>query len=301
MLTLKQKEFFDENGYFVLDHAFDQEDLKDFKTTFLSILVSVVKRAQKEFPHLKETDLGENGDNALLALRHAKPEYVSIFQRTISRTPEFFRLSSSKQLFKATRELMRIKAESGLYLLSNGIVFTNPNDSDNKRSSNFELDWHQDTFFTVPENRYFQFWGPVLQKSTESLGTLIVCPGSHKNGYGKQRIHPELSYNHRFSMAPGEIDSYDKVSVELEVGQMLIFHGQLIHASGHNVSPGKIRTTMLGLCHDGERETCVPVSTHYLYHEKTPEAWFYEVYKDEKAKQIMFEQLAPSGEPVGGV
>ena len=198
------------------------------------------------------------------------------------------------------RDLLDLPEDSPLYLLSNGIVFTNPNDGENKRSSNFELEWHKDTFFTIPKSRFVQFWGPVVNDSAEDIGTLMVCPGSHKHGNGKQRINTDISFNHRFCMAEGEVEKYDHVSVSLELGELMIFDGYLIHASGQNISD-KVRMTMIGLCHDASREECEPVSTHYLYHGKTPEQWFYEEYGDESAKKIMFDQLAPSGEPVGGV
>ena len=296
------KEQFEEQGYIVLDNAFDTNDLIGFRKTFRYVLKNVLEQAAKYYPNLNihlENDIADY-NKALIDLRFANPEYVSVAQRLISRSPEFFRLSSDPKVFKAIRFIQNLPELSPLYLLSNGVVFTNPNDKGNKRSSNFELDWHQDTFFTIPRSRYVQFWGPLLHDSTEDVGTLVVCPGSHKDGYGKQRIHTDISFNHRYSMALGEADKYDHVSVNLKLGQLLIFHGQLIHASGQNISD-KVRVTILGLCHDAARKECVPVSTHYLYYGQTPEAWFYEIYGDEKAKLIMHEQAAPEGEPVGGI
>lgn len=298
--TEQLKKTFWNDGYVVLRKVFDPRDLASFKTVILNTLLSVLERASQRFPALKNVLSTQDCNEALLALRAADPNYVSIVQRIISRSPEFFRLSSEPRVFNMIKALMDLDALDPLYLLSNGIVFTNPHDSDNKRSSNFELDWHQDTFFTLPRSRFFQFWGPVLGDSTTETGTLQVCPGSHKNGYGKQRIHPDLSFNHRFSMAPGEIDAYEHVSVEVPLGDLLIFHGQLIHASGHNISD-QVRVSILGLAHDATNPACNPVSTHYLYHGQTPEAWFYEVFKDEKAKDIMYDQLAGEGEPIGGI
>lgn len=294
-----QREQFQEQGFIILNNAFSMEDLLAFRKTFQKILARVLTQASKNHPHLN-AKMAEDVDASLLALRYANPTYVSIAQRLISRSPEFFRLSSEPRVFNTIRQLLNVTDDSPLYLLSNGVVFTNPNDRENKRSSNFELDWHQDTFFTIPRSRYVQFWGPLLHDSMEEIGTLILCPGSHKDGYGKQRIHPELSFNHRYSMEPSEVKKYNPVSANMKLGQLLIFDGQLIHASGDNTSK-QVRTTILGLCHDASRDECVPVSTEYRYHGETPEQWFYEVYKDEKAKTIMYDQLALTGEPKGGV
>ena len=299
--SVYEKEQFVEEGYTVINGAFSQNDLSAFKDTFIAVLTRVLKKAAKKHPDLKNATIGKDGNEGLLALRYTDPYYVSEVQRIISRSPEFFRLSSDPNVFSIIRNCMLLGRQSPLYLLSNGIVFTNPNDTQNKRSSNFELDWHQDTFFTIPKSYYTQFWGPVFQDSTKELGTLQVCPGSHKDGYGQQRIHPNLNFNHRYSMAPGSINKYEPISIELELGQLLIFHGQLIHASGQNKSPNKVRSTILGLCHDASRDECIPVSTHYQYYEKTPERWFYEVYHDENAVSILDEQLAQAVEPVGGI
>jgi ectoine hydroxylase-related dioxygenase (phytanoyl-CoA dioxygenase family) len=295
------KNQFLEEGYTVIKNAFSKEDLTAFRKTFQKIVGSVLTRAAKAYPQLKSAQVGENCDEGLLALRYTNPEYVSVVQRLISRSPEFFRLSSAPKVFAIIRQLIDVSEDSPLYLLSNGVVFTNPDDSENKRSSNFELVWHQDTFFTIPRSRYVQFWGPLTHNFTEEIGTLKVCPGSHKDGYGKQFIHTDISFNHRYSTALEDVEKYQHVSVNLELGELMIFHGQLIHASGNNVKQNHVRTTILGLCHDASRDECVPVSTHYKYHGQTPEAWFYEVYGDEKAKEIMFEQAAEVGEPIGGV
>lgn len=295
-----QKSEFDELGYIVIDDAFPQKDLVAFRKTFQLVVANVIQRAIKKYPELKQAAVGEYCDEGLLALRYINPEYVSIVQRLISRSPEFFRLSSNPKVFEIMRELMGLAELSPLYLLSNGVVFTNPNDSQNKRSSNFELDWHKDNFFTIPRSRYFQFWGPVLQNSTEGMGTLILCPGSHKDISAKQEINPNIGFNHRYSMAPGEAEKYSHISAELKLGQLLIFDGQLIHASGINTSEN-VRATMIGLCHDASREECIPVSTEYKYHGQTPEAWFYEVYRDEKAKGLIHLHAALEGEPAGGV
>ncbi len=292
---------FVEQGYTIIRNAFNHEDLFRFKKVFLKTLERVLKKASKKYPELNDAHMGNDGDNALIALREVEPYYVSEIQRLISRSPEFFRLSSDPEIFSVIRDCMELESEGPLYLLSNGIVFTNPNDSQNKRSSNFELTWHQDTFFTIPESFYSQFWGPVIHDSSTEMGTLIVCPGSHKDGYGKQRIHPDISFNHRFSMADGEVDKYEHVSVELELGELLIFHGQLIHASGQNISSGKVRSTILGLCHDASRDECIPVSTHYKFYEKTPERWFHEVYNDQESLKIIDDQLAVTEEPIGGI
>jgi ectoine hydroxylase-related dioxygenase (phytanoyl-CoA dioxygenase family) len=299
-ISKQQKAEFDERGYLIVNNVFPSDDLKAFRKTLQAIVSCILQRAAQKYLHLKQASVGINCDEGLLALRYADPEYISVVQRLISRSPEFFRLSSNPKVFEIIRELMELSELSPLYLLSNGIIFTTSDDAENKRSSNIELDWHKDSFFTIPRSKYFHFWAPVLQDSTEEIGTLMLCPGSHKDGYGKQKINTDTSFNYRYCMATGEADKYAHISAHVELGQLLIFDGKMIHASGKNTS-GKVRTTMIGLCHDASRKECIPVSTEYKYHGQTPEAWFYEVYHDESVKELVDLHVAVEDEPAGGV
>lgn len=294
-------EFFKQNGYLVLSDALPKGDLDAFRKTFIKIVSRVIKTASKKHPELLPIEKYESYNEALIKLQKVNCYYVSVIQRLISRTPEFYKLSSSDKLFTKIKELFLKEKDLPIYILSNGIVLTNPNNSTNKRSSNFELDWHKDTFFTIPKSHFIQFWGPVLHNATEEIGALMLCPGSHKDGFGKQIFHPEKHFNHRYSIEKNEVKQYKKISVPLQLGQMLIFDGRLIHASGKNTDNNKIRASIIGVCHDATQDECIPVSTNYLYYEQTPESWFYEIYNDEKAKEIMFEQAATFIDPKGGV
>lgn len=293
------KSFFDENGYVVVNNVLPLADLTEFQKTFYKTAENVFHKALKQYPELQRVKT-DSIDAILIALRHTDMSYVAMIQRLISRSPEFYRLNSSPKMVDALRAVLGVESDSPLYFLSNGIVFTHPNDFENKRSINFQIDWHQDTFYTLPQSKYIQFWGPLLHESTEEIGTLRLCVGSHKDGLGKQVFHPEATYNYRYMMAEGEANRYNQVAPDLALGQMLIFDGQLIHGSGRNVS-NKVRVTLLGLCHDAMGEHCIPVSTEYRYHGQTPESWFYELYGDKEAQRLADLFSIKQVEPVGGI
>ena len=165
----------------------------------------------------------------LSEIRAIDPYYLTVIQRTISKSPEFFRLASCPRISHAFRELFGIPINSPLYLISNGVVFTFPESQGLKRTWNFEIDWHTDIFYTIPRSSFYQLWGPLLSDSSKELGTLSVCPGSHKSVMPKHKVNLDVGYNYRYTVEPIEVDKYELKPIELELGQLLIFHGGLIH------------------------------------------------------------------------
>ena len=162
------------------------------------------------------------------------------------------------------------------------------------------MDWHTDVFFTIPRSQFFHIWAPFVHDATEELGTILVCPGSHKKEMVKQRIDIKAPYNHRYVVEPHEVDLYQPVHVETKRGNVVLFARDLIHRSGKNISQ-QVRYSMVGLYHDVAQPHFEPFTTEYKYFGQTPEAYFYEVFGDEDAKSIMYEQAAYKGEPKAGV
>ena len=294
------KEQYVEDGYTIIKNAFPTEDLEAFRLAFQNVISVVLKRAAEKHPELKGAVVGEYCDEGLLALRQFDPEYLAVAQRLISRSPEFFRLSSNPKVFAIIRDLMDLPELSPLYLLSNGIVMTAPNSNKYSLSSDLTLDWHKDNFFTIPESEYIQFWAPLIHDAKKSIGPLKLCKGSHKAGIDKQIFQPDESYIHQYVMEPGVADQYDHVSPEVQLGDLLLFHHHLIHASGVNSTQNNVRISIIGLSHNASRNECDPLLIEYRYKNKTPEEWFYEVFSDENAKR-MSSIHASVGEPVGGV
>lgn len=296
------KAFFDENGYIVIDDAFSKEDLQAFKVSLNGLVKLAVTKAARCNPNLELPSLnaGDELDQGIIALDKVSPEYVSFIQRTIARSAEFLKLCSNPRVTELIKVLLDMPQDLPLYLTSNGVVFTNPQKEDRKRA-NFEIDWHLDTFFTIPKSRFIQIWAPLYHDSTEEIGTLMVCPGSNKiDPYQrKQRFNPDFGYNNQYYLEPEEVKPYQPHSIELKLGQLLIFDGRTIHRSGQNIS-NHVRCTLLGLAHHTGKDEFVPLTALYKYHALTPEAHFYQLYNDEQAKEHMYDH-AVSKELMGGV
>lgn len=287
---------FYEKGYLVISNALRRESVKNFCSTLEVVVDSIVTKANlKNKIDLRSLDI----NSKIIALSQLDFSYLSIAQRILSRTPEFYQLCAETNLFNAIRAIFGLNQLDPIYVLSNGIVFNMPNCSETRTSANLQLDWHKDDFFTIPNSPFVQFWGPVLNSSTEKSGTLQVCVKSHKKPTIKQVFHPESTFNYRYTVPSEEVLEFEKKSINLEPGELVIFDGNLVHASGFNTDKNP-RVSILGVCHNAKHENCIPVSTVYKYHGKTPEMLYYEKYHDEAIKKVMYESLSPET-PEGGV
>lgn len=298
---LVDKNFFQENGYFVLKDALPKDDLFSFQETLKKVININLFNAFENYPNLKiRYDNSNQFDEKVKILRQIDASYISKIQRTVSRTPEFYRLTLSPKISDFLRYVLDLPEYSPIYLTSNGIIFTTPNDSENTKSTNIEIGWHKDTFYTIPRSRFVQVWAPVFHNATDEIGTLRVCPGSHKEGLGKQLYDPSADFNHRYSVDINEVNKYQPISIPVNLGEILIFDGRLIHSSGKNISD-KVRCSMLAICHDAAYSHFLPVAPYYKFPIQTPEGYFYELYGDKHAQAAQWEQSELEGEPIGGV
>ena len=295
----KQLGEYNENGFIILENFFSKDELNRFDNTLREIIRITIKKASEKFPQLRNIKAGQEFDEGMIELKAADPYYISVIQRTISRTPEFFYLSSKPQIAEMARSLMNLSDNSPFYVSSCGMVFAHPNSSTDKSSYHVELGWHTDVFFTIPRSQFIHIWSPFVHDATVDIGTIWVCPQSHKDGMPKQKIDIKVPYNHRYSVDVDEISRYEKIPVEVKRGTLVLFARDLIHRSGKNISE-QVRYSMVGLYHDINQEAFQPFTTQYKYYAQTPESYYYEIFKHPDAKKIMYEQSA-HGEPAGGV
>ncbi|MFW5846126.1 MAG: phytanoyl-CoA dioxygenase family protein [Planctomycetota bacterium] len=102
--------------------------------------------------------------------------------------------------------------------------------------------WHQDTYYAslgpdswnmavmADDSRTFQSW-LAISDTDLSNGTLQVLPGSHRRGFPPyEQVRPD--HGERRAL----VDVGAAQAVELQAGQMLVFSGMLLHASGSNRS-----------------------------------------------------------------
>lgn len=111
---------------------------------------------------------------------------------------------------------------------------------------------HQDQLFLrVKPGACTAAW-MALEDVDEENGCLRVVPGSHKLPLlCRAEADTSVSFTDVGSQVPPDIES---IPVVLEPGDVLFFHGLLIHGSMPNSSVDRFRTTLIGHYIDGDTE-----------------------------------------------
>ena len=90
----------------------------------------------------------------------------------------------------------------------------------------------------------------MIRPTTRENGTILVCPGSHKEGICEQWWHEVEGRATQIIVNSKLIEKYQPIDMVMQPGEVLFFDGHLIHRSGHNTSRDEVRFSMVGMWHD---------------------------------------------------
>ena len=210
---------FQRDGYLVVRGLVDRPGVDEMRETVLRALDPL--QGPAEF----ETDVGYPGSPAS---RDADGGHTPRrLLHAYSRGPIFRRWATAPELGSTLRGVMREERIEMSQCHHNCVMTKHPGFSS-------ETAWHQDI-------RYWSFDAPELVSAwialgpeREENGALRVIPGSHRLHLDRGRfdrhlfLRPELDENRAL------IDT--STLVELEAGDVLLFHCRLFHAAGKNGS-----------------------------------------------------------------
>ena len=104
---------------------------------------------------------------------------------------------------------------------------------------------HQDDFYLQTQPYSCIAAWVALEKTDAENGALMICPGSHLEPILEMKAtDPTLSFTHT-AVRPNP--QYSTKMIEMEKGDILFFHGRLIHGSLPNRSVNRFRKTFI--CH----------------------------------------------------
>ena len=254
--------FFDKNGFVIISDVFENTVLDDFK-----IETSGIIRAHLDKAGLVDTYSSDSiFDEAMTDLENTDHRYIASIYDTIFQAPSFFRIIGKKPLVDGVRLLMR-DPNTPLYGFTNRCRIDPPKDE--RRT----YGWHQEVFYTVPKGNYIQSWAPLIRDTTVGNGTIRVAVGSHKEGIAKQSWNEIEGRATQILVDNNVVDKYEQVSVEMEVGELLLFSGFLAHQSGQNTSD-EHRYSLVGMYHDVSKLEFETPSLSFDYRGMTPEDYF---------------------------
>jgi ectoine hydroxylase-related dioxygenase (phytanoyl-CoA dioxygenase family) len=89
--------------------------------------------------------------------------------------------------------------------------------------------WHQDYYYVKGNTDIVTLWMP-LQDVNQENGCLLVQPGSHKLG----AVAHSRQIGKRFVPTDDVVETFDPVEVEMQLGDILLFHALLFHSGQLN-------------------------------------------------------------------
>ena len=278
MKVLKEQiKFFNDYGYLIINNFFSQEDLISFNNTLNEIIkfqILKAKKINKSFPNIR---VGEELSDGIRNLEKVNHDFIADISDYLISLPETMRLLSNPSLKPVVNQLLNCKLKDPLYLTNSNPVLVLPNE---KPGTGHTHNWHKDFFYTLPDSKYIQIWSPLVKASNINMGTLKICPGSHKNTWKGIELVEGVPNRHRYKVSASELAKYKKINVELVPGQMLFFHSGLIHSSGLNISRFA-RLALVGVFHKLKNYKLRPLLPNFLFKSKTPENYFNELYRED--------------------
>ena len=170
-----------------------------------------------------------NGDEALFNLFKSDKEAFFNCKKIIQWLPSLHRLGTEKNLFYYLSELGLSRAS----ITTRPVLFCHAKDITTEEIY-YKTPPHRDSY-SVGLTEGAVVWSP-LTEITKDMGPLEIIPGSHIK---KQNL---LRYEKSFGLEAGTKDE-DFFPLSIEPGSAVIFHMNLVHRSGNNISD-RIRYSM---------------------------------------------------------
>jgi len=256
------KQYFDEFGFVIIKNGIDKPILDDFKQELLRIIRAYFSKANIS-EDISDEQIFHKGMELLEDSDHM---FVASIYDTISLSPAFLRIVSSGLIEKLVCSFLE-KPNAPLYGYTNRCLIAPPLDEIRK------YDWHQEVFYTVPRGSFIQTWAPLISDTSVLNGTIQIAPGSHREGIAKQ-TWTEIDGRASYPMIDDEIMAkYDQLSVEMKLGELMLFSGYLAHRSGTN-SSDKHRYSLVGMYHDVSAQEFIAPSVDLNHRGQTPEEYF---------------------------
>ena len=253
ILTSNQIESFHQNGFLLLDNFFDQKELNDFRDAVTKIIrVNLLKASKDDHPEINTSDLvGKELHEGITALEKVDHGFIADVYDTISFIPQFLRITSKVEISQCINQLTDRDLNSPTYIDQSRCRIDQPFDPYNRM-----VPWHQEVVYYVPGSDFVQTWAPLIIDATIVNGTIQICPASH-NEIAKQSYHEGEGDDYRYIVDEDVIKKYNPISLEMKLGQLLIFDSKLIHRSGKNES-SQTRYSLVGINHNIANEQFTP-------------------------------------------
>jgi ectoine hydroxylase-related dioxygenase (phytanoyl-CoA dioxygenase family) len=265
MLNEEQLNFYKDKGYIILDDVISMLDLKYIKDSLNAVLDAIADRAKLEYPsYLEKFESTDNISKKMNFLEELDHKFIAEFHDSMqtANNPYVAKLISSEKILNYVNFLLGETPHNPLFMTSSMGIFSMPNNIEHTVNQ-----WHTDTFYTCKDGHYVHVWAPIIEDSSEDIGSLRILPGSHKEPFkGEMRDSSnQISDIHKFVISKKFVEKYDEIVITAKKGQVVFFNQYLVHRGGLNISD-RTRFGLVTLYHSMSNLKFTP---YYLQHPKS--------------------------------
>lgn len=212
---------FDERGFALLDQFVSRDRMDYFRDTLHSLVAKMFEREG-----IESSDAFHTG---LVDLDHRNHARIHQIYNTIRRSDALCKIIFDDRLSELVKQLIGLDRDQLYYVWYQVCRIDPPKDE------RFLLSWHQESYSSMPNTRSAQIWGPAIDRNGPENGSIDVLVGSHRDGeipHHLQEISP--GYVSFYIPEKSIEQDYERITVELEPGDLVVFHPHLIHKSNSN-------------------------------------------------------------------
>ncbi|XP_075408477.1 phytanoyl-CoA dioxygenase, peroxisomal isoform X1 [Tenrec ecaudatus] len=222
VLSLEQRQFYEENGYLVIKNLVSDADIQRFRD---------------EFERICKREVKPMGIVVMRDVALAKSEFIPN-EKAVTKVQDF---QEDEELFRycTLPEILKyVECFTGPNILAMHTMLINKPPDTGKKTSRHPL--HQDLHYFPfrPINNIVCAW-TAMEHIDRNNGCLVVLPGTHK---GPLKEHDYPKWEGGVNKMYHGIRDYDKnnarVHLVMEKGDTVLFHPLLIHGSGQNRTQG---------------------------------------------------------------
>ncbi len=224
---LKNK--FEKDGYLLLP-LFKKRNLNELKKN-LAILINNSYEKNSLIKQHNSKNVDETIHKGMINLDKKNHKYLSEIYDIVSKSTDFLNLLINKNVLKTVKLLLNLQSKKNLLINSTTIRMDPPG------INKFTYGWHKDENTNIPGSNFVQLWAPLFNRVNKKNGALEIALKSHLNNVSTNKTLSErkkLGKDNRTSYQNTKIlnDKFKKKSIEMDIGDVLIFKKNLLHRSG---------------------------------------------------------------------
>lgn len=206
-VTPQQKEFFNENGYLVIEDIISENEIYEYRSIYDEMLDGTIDTGKNR------SDLGMGIGN------NDKVENITQIMWPSDFVPDILTMTYHERALQIARSLQGTDMEMDFDMLINKAPFTNT-----------PTPWHQDAAYWInmPDKRAVSCW-LALDPALLDNGCMWYVPGSHL-----LPIRTHHNAGGAGSALTCSADESEGIAVELKPGSCAFHHGATLHYSRGN-------------------------------------------------------------------